>query len=806
MRNVFYNNIKVKLHLFFLILFTASLLVNNVSEAQAISRTREVINKKKKFRHIADSSWKKDVYITDTSAALLINRIEQINKTLNAFSEILESGYDTSDISEEMPRYQRNLDLIKYNISSLSGSLNLRNLSLIQDMLGDINTDLKDWQSSLLSYYTELVSINTQMRTISVDSSLQDLPSDSALRFLYLRQMNELKTKWLSTDTITKNTILRIDKLQSYVSNQYFESTELQGRINNLIKTYSKKVFDNELGYIWESPVPDTNRKGVTQLLNQSVQQSSKIFQYYLSDNWGGRIVAIILTILFFIWVLHNSRKIKTINNTILLQLKYVRPIPLLASVIFLFTIIPFFDLHPPVVFVELMELLLAGALTILLYRKWPKDLFIYWLIFFASLVFHSIIGSMVSNNYPIRITSFFTDLVSVFIGLLFLKKVKKYPAYFPGYFSVVTILYIFLNVAAVFCGFFGRGTLSQMFGNTAISNFLQAIGLIIFIQIFLDAIFLQLEADKKSSRFTAYLNYQNVELRLRYILTFIATIFWFVNLTQNLNIYEATYNFIQDFLDKEQKVGNTSFTLGSIAIFFVVIWFSNMLQKYIGYFFGDTDNDVMPEKKTKLGTSILLIRLLILTVGFFLAILASGIPLDRVTIIIGALGVGIGLGLQNIVNNLVSGVILAIERPIQVGDIIEISSNTGRVKEIGIRSTRIITPDGAEVIVPNGDMLSQKLINWTLSNSHARVELTLKLANGSDAGKVKELILPILANNKDIMPKPEPQVIIQNISQSGADLKLLFWADDINKLDQIKSDTLSSIYTGCNKENITII
>jgi len=237
------------------------------------------------------------------------------------------------------------------------------------------------------------------------------------------------------------------------------------------------------------------------------------------------------------------------------------------------------------------------------------------------------------------------------------------------------------------------------------------------------------------------------------------------------------------------------------------VIWVANFCQKYIGYFFGDSGNDdIMPEKKTKLGTSILLIRLLILTAGFFLGILASGIPLDKVTIIIGALGVGIGLGLQNIVNNLVSGVILAIERPIQVGDIIEIGSNTGRVKEIGIRSSRIVTPDGAEVIIPNGDMLSQKLTNWTLNNTHMRVEASIKLSDTANLQRAKEIITEILKSSEGIMQSPEPQILYNNITQSGAELQMLFWAEDINKWVQLKSDTLQKVYEACSKENINIV
>jgi potassium efflux system protein len=89
-------------------------------------------------------------------------------------------------------------------------------------------------------------------------------------------------------------------------------------------------------------------------------------------------------------------------------------------------------------------------------------------------------------------------------------------------------------------------------------------------------------------------------------------------------------------------------------------------------------------------------------------------------TIIISAFGIGIGFGLQNIVNNLVSGLILAFEKPIQIGDIIEVGNRSGTMKEIGVRSSKILTSDGSEVIIPNGDLFPQHVVNWTLSNNNA--------------------------------------------------------------------------------------
>ncbi len=774
-------------------------------EEKKVNKTHK---KRIEKRHQKDSVWEKDLNITDTSAARAISRIQDMNTTLNDFNDVVDQGYDSSDISENLPQYERRIKYYKVSFTNLNNNLNLSRLAGMQGNLDDMGDDLKDWQTSLLSYYTELVGMNAQMRSILVDSGIESLPKDTTLLILYLRQLNELKLRLHSTDTATKKNLLKIDLLQSKVSNDYLDVIALQKQIKSLVKQYRKKAFSKESGYLWEGPSADTSSHTLSSIFQRTMKGNSMQLNSYLSNNWDKYLFGIPIFLIFFFWTYANIKKVKNNNPEFLPELKYIQVIPVFAALVITLIIIPYLDLsHPPAVYLVSLHLLLVITLSFLLISKWPKQLFHFWPIFAIAFVFFGAKVLMSNSTYYIRLITFVVTVSSALVGVSFLKKIKKYPDFFPGYFRFITGIYIFLNLIAACCNLYGRATLAHIFETTAISNFIEAIGLIIFIQIILEAVKLQLEADKKSTRFTAYLNYQNVELRLSRLLTVIAGIFWIINLAQNLNIFDTLYDYVSDFLDADRVVGNTTFTIGSIVVFFLVIWVANFCQKYIGYFFGDSGtDDVMPEKKGRLGTSILLIRLLILTAGFFLGILASGIPLDKVTIVIGALGVGIGLGLQNIVNNLVSGVILAIERPIQVGDIIDIGGNTGKVKEIGIRSSRMVTPDGAEIIIPNGDMLSQKLINWTLNNSHLRVEIDIKIADGADLDRVKEIVTEILKTNEDIMQTPEPQLLYKNINQSGADLQILFWAFDINKWTQLKSIVLQKIYEACRKENINII
>jgi potassium-dependent mechanosensitive channel len=763
---------------------------------------------KKKIRHQSDSVWKKDIEITDTAAALVLSRIENINTVLANINDVIDRGYDTSEAAESLPVFDRSIQIIKYNIANQSEERDLNRLYLEEARLTEMSEDLKDWQGSLLSYYTVLVGLTTQVRSMAVDSSTRDLPVDTTLRHLYLRQLKDLQSKWRSTDTVTKHILLRIDLLQSRVSGQYFDVVGLQKQVKGLIKSYSKKAFGNEYGYLWEPYAKAAGPAQKERSFSGSLSTSGRVLQYYFSNNLQRVGLQSLLFFVFILWTLVNLRRLRRNNPDATHRLKYIRHVAVLSSLVIMLAVAPFVDLQqrPPIQFIQLLQLLLTLALTLLVFGKWPRPLYISWL-FIAGLFFlHLLMGFASISQFNVRMGMIFFDLLAAVAGLLFFREVKGSRQFFPRYFRGIIILYIGLSVVAILCNVMGRVTLARISESAAMSGLVLATGLIVFMDIFLDAIYLQLEADKKSRRFTAYLNYENVGSHILRILTVLTGLFWFVNLAQNLNVYDIVYDAVSGFLTEERNIGSANFTIGSILIFFFIIWLANVMQKYIGYFFGDSGDDLQPEKKSKLGTSILLVRLLVLTAGFLLGVTASGIPLDRVTIVIGALGVGIGLGLQNIVNNLVSGVILAIERPIQVGDLIDVGTSSGRVKEIGIRSTRMVTADGAEVVIPNGDMLSQKLVNWTLSNNHMRVEIDLKLADGANLSRVQEIILASLAENPEVMKTPEPRVLFRSISQSGADVQVLFWANDINNWVQVKSDCIRKIYEIFRKENLAVI
>jgi len=202
----------------------------------------------------------------------------------------------------------------------------------------------------------------------------------------------------------------------------------------------------------------------------------------------------------------------------------------------------------------------------------------------------------------------------------------------------------------------------------------------------------------------------------------------------------------------------------------------------------------------------LLITRLLVLIGGYLLAIAASGLPIDKLTFLLGALGVGIGMGLQNVVNNFVSGIILIFDGSLQIGDEIEVSGQAGKVKEIGLRASTLNTADGAEVIIPNGNILSQNIVNWTFSNDQKRVTVEFSLKGTElDANLINEIINETIQQIPHVIAKRKPIILFNKVSAEGCTITVRFWST-IGKVDSVKSDAMIHLNAAFSAKNIGFV
>jgi small-conductance mechanosensitive channel len=284
------------------------------------------------------------------------------------------------------------------------------------------------------------------------------------------------------------------------------------------------------------------------------------------------------------------------------------------------------------------------------------------------------------------------------------------------------------------------------------------------------------------------------VERRLRTALPLAAASIWSVYALGAFDVRDLAFDAAAAVLGHRVKVGSLDVSAGDVLAFVVTLGCAVLLARFLAFVL---DEAVMPRLELPRGVAGAIsttARYVVVGLGTLAAVYASGIDLSRFGLLAGTLGVGIGFGLQNIVNNFVSGLILLYERPINVGDVIEVGKVMGEVRRIGVRSSTIRTFQGSEVIVPNGNLISTEVVNWTLTDRTRRVDVAVSVAYGSDPEQVRRLLLAAVERRTDVLATPAPAVLFQAFGDSALDFELRFWPSRFEDAITIASEVRAAI------------
>ena len=261
----------------------------------------------------------------------------------------------------------------------------------------------------------------------------------------------------------------------------------------------------------------------------------------------------------------------------------------------------------------------------------------------------------------------------------------------------------------------------------------------------------------------------------------------------------------LREILEYSLTLGGTKITLiGAIEIIFVLIAFliiSKVLRRIL-------QRRILPSFKLAEGAQFVILRLIhyiLVVIGLLVAINIVGIQMTSLAVIFGLLGVGIAFGLQNITSNFVSGLILLFERPVGVGDYIEVGDAMGRVQAINMRSTTVVTRDNITLIIPNSSFIEGTVTNWSVGDPKIRINIPVGVAYGSDTGLVKKLLLEVAENHPDVLDDPKPDVLFKEFADSSLNFDLRVWM--LNPMGRFKiiSDINYDIDAAFRENGVTI-
>lgn len=277
---------------------------------------------------------------------------------------------------------------------------------------------------------------------------------------------------------------------------------------------------------------------------------------------------------------------------------------------------------------------------------------------------------------------------------------------------------------------------------------------------------------------------------------------------------FKETLEYLQDWIFTIWSVitmplfnlGASPISLGTVFYFLlafvILIIFSNKLRDFL-------EARILNNTQLSAATSHsigVISRFVVVLIGAMVIVQTAGIDLSALGLLAGALGVGIGFGLQNITDNLISGVIILFEKPIKVGDRIEVGDVEGDVTNISFRATTVITNDNISIIIPNSEFISGKVINWSHNDSNIRFKFPVGVSYNENPKRIKEILLEVANNNKHILKKPPPEVLFDEYGESSLNFILAVWTTSMaTRPKGLRSELYFDLFERFKEEGVEI-
>ena len=738
---------------------------------------------------------------------------ETLKQTMQKAGFYLKAGIDTLGFKAEVATINQRFALAQEGVFTHKGSeQTFRNLTATSVIVGELLATATVRKAQLESHQQVLRSYKYALDSLVSVPDLFVFSPDSALLLSYLQQIKAVAIEIHPVDSALTHANVTVRSLLNQTNVQVFR---LQAALNeielyqrSIATTSTKREFPN----LWEKA---RNTRPFAAIAAQAWHKGSLTLLICVQDNWGK--IGLLGLAALAAWVFLRSLKGIYAGHGLLhadfnkqLVLRY----PLLSAGLLAVNIFQFLFGYPPFLFSLILWLIACGALTVIfrgfIVGYWMRV----WLVLVGFLVLAAAANLLLQASRNERWFMLLVSAAGAGVGA-WVFATGPQEELREKWIRYAIILMAVLEAGATVLNIFGRYNLAKAL---FVSGFLNVVIAILFlwtVRLLDEALFLAFSVYRKPDRRLFFLNFNRVGARSSRWLYVFLLVGWTVLVGRNVPGFTRIAGPLQAFFTRERAIGEFTYTVISLTLFFAILALSVLLAKVVSFF--ATDRRVTAPAGSAaglgagtatgpgLGSWVLLIRITILTLGLLVAFMAAGFPLDRLALVLGALGVGIGFGLQALVNNLVSGLIIAFEKPLNVGDVIEVEGQAGRVKSIGFRSSVITNLDGADVVMPNGDVLNSHLVNWSLGGHRRRFTLLMGVAYGTDLELAKSLITDILAAHPLALKIPTPLVLFSQFNPSSIEICVRFWNRSKAEGNQTRSDVIMAITQAFRAHHIVI-
>ncbi|CAM3174922.1 mechanosensitive ion channel protein MscS [Chryseobacterium flavum] len=724
--------------------------------------------------------------------------------------EVLQSSYIDAEFTTEaylvfsdIDKTDKDMDVILRSVKA--ANLNVRNQQMYQTILEQLKIKL-DNQSKFINKQDSIQnSIQSRIASLGKDKVVMAFVKDTLRQKQFQKEIQELTKQYKKTAALlSKNAKTLNGKKRKILENKTAVFYALQ-TVEERLQKSEINLIKKEYPLLWNVGAK-ADGEDISANFSGKIGVEKEVTLYYITRIITGLFIAGIFMLLIWVYLHNNLKYLKKagcLDNLEALNFSFLNKGAFVPVLVLGLYIVILSNLYAPVVFTTMLHFILLISISFLFRGSWQKTSRYNWLFLILLFTVSSFINLFVPVSFTERCVFILINAGAVFYIIKQLK-IPDNGLFKLKFFRWTGFIFICFCVLSVILNIFGRVSLSHTLSLAATVALTQVIALSVLLKIFIEIILLQIYRTRVQRGIVTIFDHKNLSDNLKTPFIIITVYLWFVVTASYLNIWGSISDSMVSLLKYTVHIGSLSFTLGSVLLFFAMIWIAHLLQKYAAYFFGEIEDEDEENINKKQHSRLLIIRLVLLTGGYLLAVLASGIPLDKVSIIIGALGVGVGLGLQGIVSNFVSGVILIFGRAIQIGDIIEISSQQGRVKSMDLRTTKINAPNGSEIIIPNGSLLSQNITNWTYTDNLKQVEISFNLKGETTPEDINGIIRETISGMPMIEQTRPCQIYYNTLSKESFGVLIKFWCS-IYRTEEVISETKQALFKAFGNHNIDI-
>jgi|GEM_PF-2554929 len=714
------------------------------------------------------------------------------------------AGFDTSFMAIEYPRLLSTFTLTERDFTANKDALRLRYMKDIRAKLIQIRDQVEAWAKRITTVNAEIMDAHLSLKEIQNDSLMRMNNIDDRVWRAYRPEFDSIQRWTAKVDQAMSDRMEGYVNIENRLNSLSFLAAETLVRVNSAIREEESSYFTPQHPPIWKVN-GSTYPEGLGHVFMKTLRVSLDALAFYGKHAYIRAIlfrIFILCITLLPVWYFKRINKEKK-GPSDTLQHRFLHKHTAKAASTFGLVLAPFIFVNSPMIFTEVILVTLAITTSMIFLAEHPevnKRAYLSILCTFILLkLFHlftevTMAGRLLTTASIVLLIPFWT-LIKGIPKIGFRKKVL------PWLVTWVTVALLILGWGLTI---FGLYRLGRSLIIASLTSFFFAVVLHIGVYALVD--FVMILSDLYNRRDSvSKIRIENVYDKLVRLFTIPAFLFWIWALFLNTNSVDFLSDQLESMASYTISFGDFSLRMGSALIFMtclvIAFYIAGLLQ---GLFYEEHRDDALSTDKTSVGSYVILFRLLIIGAGFIVGMIAAGIPLSNINLIIGALGVGIGFGLQNIVGNLVSGVILAFEKPIYVGDVIEMDGIKGKVSEIGIRATTLDIAEGSQYIIPNAELISKNMKNWTLASKAIRVETQVSTAISNDPEKVLVLLRESVTGSKTTSRTRPPKISLREIKAQSMIFGLQFWVDDIQASDAARTEVLKTVHAAFAQEGIT--